>query len=921
MIWAKIVGGVFIGRSSVLKRAPIIQNHVQIDYGQNRLHVLNYVHVRRILRFLNRTAVILYTKIGAVDNAVTRAIRYRQSQGRDSMHRTIFRNPVIVRNPYFLKLIIMFMLGFMGLTAQVFGARMVMPSAPKETRISPKTSSSYASNPRKAIGAIGPISGSGDSLQGWAPGPLGLAITPDGKTAYVSFSLDDSLLVVNLATLTISDSIDVSAAGIQLDSGSTLLSPDGRKLYVSNYAAQNVMVVDTINKQVVKVLPVSPASLKAMSLSPDGSKIYVPSSDQGGLCVISTADDSYQRIAVAGVLFGPIAPSRNNPNLLYTVGTLINQSVFQTSFFAFDVVTQKVVRSMSFPNDVIQYPAPARRIVLNSSETAAYFGWFQQGPDNKGIGNMVAFDLNNFQVAASAPADYGVADFTVNEAAGRIYVIGLWSGGGAVGNVPILEWDMAANKFVRNIPLSSSSDQRAVVVDPSNSDFLFETDGDYNVLRKVRISTGNEVGSMRFNKDSFKPYAIIRGGNIGYVVSYSSQAMYKLDLGSGQLVGRVALPVAAAKGWGFYQDKFYISSGSDILALNPSSGSISQRYPIGRNINPIIFTFFGDRMAAINFDPGTMQASQLFIFDARTMVLLKSIPLPLGLYSDKVVASPDGSKLYIARGHMWGDATVVTIFNATTLEEIRTIEIPPAAQRHGHTGFMEGEFDEANRILYLLGFASVYKIDMDTDQLIDTFDLIDVFTAMGRSGWFPSGLAGVALSPSKDKLFVVSGDAHSLYAFDVTKSSWTTRIVNLKGFFVTDGVLSPDRRFFYTANSRTDNVSMIDLNTGELIKVIDLKSALYAPLDPAGQKVLNRSLSQAEYINVISFKANPDNVNILNYNIYLVENGQRMELASLDANTFKYLHRSVTKDAEYTYHIVAVNKDLQESDPAVVVIR
>jgi len=59
MICAKIVGEVFIGRSLVWKRAPIIQERVQIDYGQNRVHVLYYVHVRRILCFLNRTAVIL----------------------------------------------------------------------------------------------------------------------------------------------------------------------------------------------------------------------------------------------------------------------------------------------------------------------------------------------------------------------------------------------------------------------------------------------------------------------------------------------------------------------------------------------------------------------------------------------------------------------------------------------------------------------------------------------------------------------------------------------------------------------------------------------------------------------------------------------------------------------------------------------
>jgi len=95
---------------------------------------------------------------------------------------------------------------------------------------------------------------------------------------------------------------------------------------------------------------------------------------------------------------------------------------------------------------------------------------------------------------------------------------------------------------------------------------------------------------------------------------------------------------------------------------------------------------------------------------------------------------------------------------------------------------------------------------------------------------------------------------------------------------------------------------------------------IYAPADAAGQKVLNRSLSQAEYINIITFAANPNNVNILSYKIYQVDNGQRTEVASLDANTFTLWHRGVDGTKEYTYHIVAVNNEPREGDPAVIVI-
>lgn len=708
-----------------------------------------------------------------------------------------------------------------------------MAAGGNTTRVSVASDGTQGNNssniPSRTIEAPRSMTEAGNYLQGWAPGPLGLAITPDGKTAYVSFSLDDSVLVVDLETLTINDSIDVSAAGIQLGSGTALLSLDGKKLYVSNYATKNVMVVDTSNKQVSKVLPLQPLFAVALAVSPDGSKVYV-SSEDGGLYIVSTADDSYQRIYIPGVIFGPIAPSHNNPNLVYTAGSLAHQGNFQSSFFAFNIATQTVERSASLTSEVMPFPTLPRRVVLNSTETVAYFGWVGAGQGDRGVGNLVRFDLNAFQVTVSAPADSGVTDFVVHEPLGKIYVIGFWPGGGSPNNVPILEWDMSTNTFVRNIPLApnTSSDQEAIAVDPTNSDFLYETDADHNLLRKVQISTGQEVGRVQFNKDAFRPYAIIRGGNTGYIFG-SSQNIYKLDLGSGQLIGRIRVPVPFT-GWGFYQDKLYVSSGTDILAVNPGDGSIIQRYPVGWNIRPILFTFFGDRMVAIDYVDG-MIAKQMVVFDARTMTLLKSIPLPNEPHGDKVVASPDGSKLYVVRGPcIWG-TTVITIISGTTLEVVNIIEIPPADLRRGATGFLEGEFDEANRILYLLGFESVYKIHMDTDTLIGTLDLIDIFEAWGRLGWSPTGLAGVSLSPSKDKLFIAAGDSHSLYTYDVANSSWSTKITNLKGYFITDGVASQDRHYLYTANTRSDSVTMVDLTTGDVVKVIDLQSyQIYLPL-------------------------------------------------------------------------------------------
>jgi hypothetical protein len=93
------------------------------------------------------------------------------------------------------------------------------------------------------------------------------------------------------------------------------------------------------------------------------------------------------------------------------------------------------------------------------------------------------------------------------------------------------------------------------------------------------------------------------------------------------------------------------------------------------------------------------------------------------------------------------------------------------------------------------------------------------------------------------------------------------------------------------------------------------------PLNVTGQKVLNRSLSQAQYINILTWASNPDNVNIAHYKIYLLEGNQKTEIVVLGADTFSYWHRPVEKDKEYTYAIAAVNNEAREGAPATIVVR
>ena len=120
--------------------------------------------------------------------------------------------------------------------------------------------------------------------------------------------------------------------------------------------------------------------------------------------------------------------------------------------------------------------------------------------------------------------------------------------------------------------------------------------------------------------------------------------------------------------------------------------------------------------------------------------------------------------------------------------------------------------------------------------------------------------------------------------------------------------------------SRTSNPATITMNRDKSITA-NFSRIIYAPPNFSGQKVSNRSLTQVEYINVLTWQPHPNNVNISKYRIYSIEGETQSLLVEFSANTYQYLHRQVAKDKTYTYILVAVNNEGREGDHAQISVR
>jgi YVTN family beta-propeller protein len=114
-------------------------------------------------------------------------------------------------------------------------------------------------------------------VQGTIPvpqGPHGIVITPDGRKVYVSSDGASAVSVIDTQTDKVVRSIEVGANPHGL-----AISPDGRQVLVGAFGTNQVVLIDTSTDQIVQRLPV-PMPHNSV-LSPDGHRAYVGSQQQG----------------------------------------------------------------------------------------------------------------------------------------------------------------------------------------------------------------------------------------------------------------------------------------------------------------------------------------------------------------------------------------------------------------------------------------------------------------------------------------------------------------------------------------------------------------------------------------------------------------------------------------------------------------
>ena len=206
-------------------------------------------------------------------------------------------------------------------------------------------------------------------LSAFSPGPLEVELTPDGTTALVSISpgfFDGP--VGGLAGITGVPSEDGAFVIVDLESHETTevltgpkpmgiaVSPDGKRAYVANFGTDTLSIVDIEARALIENVTVG-AGPEQVALDEAGALGIVNAAGDGTVRVFETSD-------VAGTLSAPVAVSDDPSGVAFVPGTskaVVANSVNRPNYTVLDVSTPSapVIVEESDPPGGVPYGASA----------------------------------------------------------------------------------------------------------------------------------------------------------------------------------------------------------------------------------------------------------------------------------------------------------------------------------------------------------------------------------------------------------------------------------------------------------------------------------------------------------------------------------------------------------------------------------
>ena len=658
--------------------------------------------------------------------------------------------------------------------------------------------------------------------------PFGMALTGDGRYAYLSFDLSPFVFKVRLSDMTVVASADFSryyplqCSSIALDAGES-------KVFLYDHTLGRLLVLDAATLQEIQMIGGFPTFPAELVRSRWGPYLILVS---GWVWLLNT--DTLEVTALGNsVALSHVRESATDSSLWYAVSstpdgtTTIGTYDYKKALWSAKATVQHGSGDWGVHDfEVLPGGSKAYLAVLGPSL-----------PNDQVTGWLYGVDLRSGTVTQQT-VDGGALALTLNADGSRLYVGAGWpalvNGSGPL----ILTVDTGTDAVSNVLQVGPQkfgwkcTQTNDLKLDPAGGKLLYATNSDGNSLVKVDLATNQVAAYLVLNDESNSPSSFVRepGTSRGYVLLSRTNEALEVDLDSGEVTRTVQLPLDFSSPGAAFRDAntLLVAQGNYILEL-AADLTLRARHNLPSG-TPAIWRVLASRdgktvysVSQAQGTESTYQPNLLVAIDAASFQIKATLQLAGGSF-DLPWEHPDAGKLYFAGGISNGPVAVQVV-NTADYSLRKTIQFNDSPAPGASFGInYPYAYDPGSRTLFVGTKWAILAIDTDRDEIKSVIRLDGITAAMGISQYSLTilNVIGLAFDPGSNRLYIAHLDGSFVNAYDLTKNQFLPQLIPLKGYMPDVLVANDDLSKLLALDMRSDQLSVIDTKAGVVTKLIDI---------------------------------------------------------------------------------------------------
>ncbi|MFX0065485.1 MAG: hypothetical protein ACFFC7_25210 [Candidatus Hermodarchaeota archaeon] len=666
------------------------------------------------------------------------------------------------------------------------------------------------------------------TFQGFCP--FGIAITGDGQYAYISFDLSEHIFKVRLDTLTVEAGADL-VEYFPLECELIALDASEAKLFAYSSSWRQLLVLDTQTMSVNHTI--NDIGITGLTRSQYGPFLITWN---GGNTVRFINTETYEmtNFTEDRIGFLGIQESKFNQSQWYVVTQNPTIGCWEVGLYDYESKIWNCSTSLIQAENEYLFDF---KVLSNEQKVyvATLGGWY---PDCHAYGWLHAFSLTGDEVKV-VPIDGGALCLEASNDSQWLYVGTGWP-------VPtdnnLLVVDTQSDNITGQIHLGKTkfnlhyTQMNVLQIDHASARLLYATCADANAFIKVDLDNLSLTDVLILNEESLKPHFFCKRPmqHTGYILIHQSANAFELNLDSATIENVVKFPSIRDDAYAYDiaiddTGRMLIAQGETILEVDMDGMHLLATHSLPWNI-PAIWHFLlsNDQtmLYSISMNRSTTlnQLDTFMAINTTNFQIEACFTMEGGGFNSRPFELPDGSKIY-ALGGQHNGPIVVQVIEAENYSIQKNITFDEADSLGiSATPYYPFAYDSSSHTLFIGATHVVLAIDTEIDVIKNVIYLKDVINAIGLESQHLTYVNAIGLlyHPQENYLYIAHLDRSFISIYDLNTEQFLERAIPLEGYFPIFIFTNNNYSKIYSLNVRSDSVSVIDVNSKVLEKVIDL---------------------------------------------------------------------------------------------------